>query len=167
MHQTHTKATADVSLPSLMRFCCLLCNSVLGLDLLFLYAAHVCWRFPTISSFSACVLIFCAHRAFCPLCWFSDQLSCLMLFVKATIPTERPSTGPGISRICVNCSRGTETPTSSQKYWRWSTGRCRWGASGTVATGVLLGRSKCLALPPCSPRNFTSDQNSNSLRPQS
>lgn len=90
----------------------------------------------------------------------------LLLFVKVTIPTGRPWTAPGTSRICVSCFKSTGTPLSSQNCSRWSTGKCRWGASGTVVTAVPLGRSKCLALLQCSPRNSTSDQKSNSFRPQ-
>ena len=90
-----------------------------------------------------------------------------LLFVKDTIPTGRPLTAPGMSRICVSCFKGMGTPWSSQSYSRWSTGRCPWGVLGILTTGMPSGRSKYPALLQCSPRNSTSDRNSNSVRPQS
>lgn len=89
------------------------------------------------------------------------------VFVKVTIPTGRPSTAPGMSRICASCLKCMGTPLNSQNYSRWSTGKCRWGVLGTVLTGMPLGRSKYLALLQCSPRSSTSDQQSNSFRPES
>lgn len=68
---------------------------------------------------------------------------------------------PGTSRICVSCFKSMGIPLNSQNCSRWLTGKCRWGALGTVTTGVQLGRSKYLALLQCWPRNSTSDKKSN------
>lgn len=101
------------------------------------------------------------------LLFINNNPPCPLLFVKDTIPTGRPLTAPGMSRICVSCFKGMGTPWSSQSYSRWSTGRCPWGVLGTLTTGMPSGRSKFPALLQCSPRNSTYDRNSNGVRPQS
>lgn len=90
---------------------------------------------------------------------FSNPVLCLC--PKVTILTGRPLTARGTSRICVSCWRRTGRAWNSPSYSRWSTRRCPWDELGTATTVVPSGRSRCRALPRCSPRSSISDQRNN------